>query len=93
MFVNQEIHQVLEHVVERNQVTDNNHTQCELFNAWRQVVEVMMTSSGSHDFLQSDSRMALLFELLHDLLLKVRAIQVLVYCFTKFLRGIIFCCF
>ena len=53
----------MEHVVERNQVTDNNHAHCELFNAWRQVVEVMMTSSGS--------RMALLFELLHDLLLKV----------------------
>lgn len=62
---------MLEHVVERNQVTDNSHAQCELFNAWRQVVEVMMTSSGSHDVLQSDSRMALLFELLHDLLLKV----------------------
>lgn len=57
--------------MERNQVTDNNYAQCELFNAWRQVVEVMMTSSGSHDVLQSDSRMALLFELLHDLLLKV----------------------
>ena len=69
----------MEHVVERNQVTDNNHAQCELFNAWRQVVEVMMTSSGSHDFLQSDSRMALLFELLHDLLLRVRTIYVLVY--------------
>lgn len=64
---------MLDHVVKRNQVTDNNHAQCELFNAWRQVVEVMMTSSGSHDVLQSDSRMALLFELLHDLLLKVAA--------------------
>jgi len=57
--------------VERNQITDNSHAKCELFNAWRQVVEVMMTSLGSLDVLQSDSRMALLFELLHDLLLKV----------------------
>ena len=62
--------------MERNQVTDNNYAQCELFNAWRQVVEVMMTSSGSHDVLQSDSRMVLLFELLHDLLLKVIVILV-----------------
>ena len=53
-------------------MTDNNHAHCDLFDAWRQVVEVMMTSSGSHDaMLQSDSRMTLLFELLHDLLLKV----------------------
>ena len=43
----------MEHVVERNHITDNDHVQCELFNDWRKVVEVMM---NHQDHMMSSSQ-------------------------------------
>ena len=57
-------------VVCRNQVREDVHVSCTLFEAWRQLVEVTLHSLGEEG-VRREVKMALLFELIQDLLLKV----------------------
>ena len=66
----QEILSILEMVVCRNQVREDVHVSCTLFEAWRQLVEVTLHSLGEEG-VRREVKMALLFELIQDLLLKV----------------------
>ena len=57
-------------VVGRNRVLESNHGNSELFESWRQLVEVMLHSLGQVGVKQ-DLKVAVLFELIQDSLLKV----------------------
>lgn len=59
-------------VVMRNRVFDCNHGNSELFESWRQLVEVALHSLGQVG-VKSEVKVAVLFELIQDLLLKVRS--------------------
>ncbi|XP_064397234.1 nuclear pore complex protein Nup205-like isoform X2 [Halichondria panicea] len=66
----EEIHEILVVVVMRNRVFDCNHGNSELFESWRQLVEVALHSLGQVG-VKSEVKVAVLFELIQDLLLKV----------------------
>ncbi len=73
IFSLQEIHEILVVVVMRNKVFDCNHGNYELFESWRQLVEVALHSLGQVG-VKSEVKVAVLFELIQDLLLKVRVV-------------------
>ena len=70
----QEIQRICAHVVERNAYKSSVHARRQAFDAWRQAVEVLLVACPpGGDLLGSEERQGLLFELLQDLLDKVRA--------------------
>ena len=58
-------------MVERNQMRASVHAKRQALEAWRQVTEVIL-SACPLDLLHGEQRQTILFELLHDLLVKVR---------------------
>ncbi len=66
----QEIHEILAVVVSRNRVLECNHANRELFESWRQLVEVCLHSLEQAG-VGREVKVAVLFELVQDLLLKV----------------------
>ncbi|XP_013384593.1 nuclear pore complex protein Nup205 [Lingula anatina] len=66
----QEVEAVLAHIVQRNAVRECLHSKRSAFEAWRQVVEVILTACPE-DLLQGEARQTVLFELLQDLFLKI----------------------
>ncbi|XP_059166343.1 nuclear pore complex protein Nup205-like isoform X2 [Physella acuta] len=66
----EEIHQILETVVEHNEAKENLQRKKRAFESWRQIVEVMLTSVP-HDLISGERRQTILFDLLQELLLKV----------------------
>ncbi|BFZ24882.1 hypothetical protein BsWGS_27921 [Bradybaena similaris] len=71
----EEINMILETVVEHNEARESLQRKKRSFEAWRHVVEVMLTSVP-HDLLSGERRQAVLFELLQELLLKVSGDEV-----------------
>lgn len=65
-----EVHDVLVHFVKHNRVLQNVQARKNYFEGWRQVVELMFAIDGG-DRLKGTSRLALILELLQDMLLKV----------------------
>ena len=61
---------VCESVVARNLVKTSMAVKRAALNAWRQVVEVVLTACPE-DLLSEEMRQNVIFELLHELLLKV----------------------
>ena len=61
---------VCEAVVARNLVKTSMAVKRAALNAWRQVVEVVLTACPE-DLLSEEMRQNVIFELLHELLLKV----------------------
>ena len=70
----QEIEEICSNVVERNAYRGMLYSKRQAFDAWRQVVEVILTAC-SEDLLQGEPRQSVIFELLQDLLVKVRNIK------------------
>ena len=56
--------------VERNGYQEVVHSKRQMFDAWRQVVEITLTACPE-DLLQGEARQTVIFELLQDLLSKV----------------------
>ena len=73
----QEIHKLLEVVVERNSMREALHRQRQNFEAWRQVSEVLLTACPE-DLLSGERRQTVIFELLQELLCKVGLVFVVV---------------
>ena len=67
----QEVHKVLGVVVQCNQVAAASHLSQELFESWRQLVETTLHAMLQDD-VKRELKVAVLFELIQDLLLKVR---------------------
>ncbi len=67
----QEVHRVLKVVVERNQVEAASHLSRQLFESWRQLVETALHAMLQDD-IKRELKVAVLFELIQDLLIKVR---------------------
>lgn len=61
---------MLEVVVEHNEVRECLHRKRRAFEAWRQVVEVLLCTVPQ-DLLSGERRQAVLFEFLQELLIKV----------------------
>ena len=72
----QEIHKLLEVVVERNSMREALHRQRQNFEAWRQVSEVLLTACPE-DLLSGERRQTVIFELLQELLCKVGLVLLL----------------
>ncbi|CAL1531629.1 unnamed protein product, partial [Lymnaea stagnalis] len=66
----EEIQRILETAVEHNDAREALQCKKRAFEAWRQVVEVMLTSVP-HDLLSGERRQSILFDLLQELLIKV----------------------
>lgn len=66
----QEVDRVCRHCFQRNQVRHSIHAKRMAFEAWRQVVEVVL-SSCPDDLLSGENRLNLVTELLQDLLVRV----------------------
>lgn len=66
----QEVHKVLSVVVQRNQIEATAHLSRELFESWRQLVETTLHAMLQDGF-KRELKVAVLFELIQDLLLKV----------------------
>ena len=60
----------------RNQVAENSHAHFQLFEGWRHLVEVLLHSVGEGGGVGvgREVRVGVLFEIVQDLLLKVRAV-------------------
>ncbi len=67
----QEINLICANVVERNACRESLAAKRRAFESWRQIVEVALTACPD-DLLQGESRQNVIFELLQDLLIKVR---------------------
>ncbi|KAL5475599.1 hypothetical protein EMCRGX_G025430 [Ephydatia muelleri] len=70
----EEIHSILETVVERNRCLEVAHAHSTLFKAWRQLVEVTLITLGQ-DLMPLEHKVLILFEILQELLLKVERNQ------------------
>ncbi|XP_064596049.1 nuclear pore complex protein Nup205-like [Liolophura sinensis] len=68
--VMEEVQAILRTSLARNMVRENLHEKRQAFEAWRQVVEILLTSCPE-DLLTGEARQNVLFELLQDLLKKV----------------------
>lgn len=66
-----EVKEILQNVVEQNSVREALHVKREAFEGWRRVVEVVLASCPP-DILPKDTRLAVISEILQELLLKVR---------------------
>ncbi|KAK7106896.1 nuclear pore complex protein Nup205-like [Littorina saxatilis] len=66
----EEIHRLLENVVERNNTREGLQRQRQNFEAWRQVTEILLTACPE-DLLSGERRQTVIFELLQELLCKV----------------------
>ena len=66
----QEIDSILKNMIERNIVCQCLHSKQHAFDAWRQVIEIILTACPV-DLLQGEVRQTVLFEILQDLLIKV----------------------
>ncbi|KAK2179080.1 hypothetical protein NP493_515g00009 [Ridgeia piscesae] len=66
----QEIQSICGNVVERNSFRESIFCKRQAFEAWRQLVEIILTACPE-DLLHGESRQNMLFEILQDLLLKV----------------------
>lgn len=75
-FISQEVEIILEQVVSSNAVYQSLYSKYVAFEAWRQVTEVLVTAC-TPDLLDKESQHTLLFELLQDLLIKVKTLSVL----------------
>ena len=64
------MHDILSVVVERNQVEAAAHLSRELFESWRQLVEISLHAMLQDD-IKRELKVAVLFELIQDLLIKV----------------------
>ena len=62
---------LLSYVESRNHVNSHLSANYELFESWRQLVEVMLHCLV-HSDMKKELKIAVLFELIQDLLLKVR---------------------
>jgi nuclear pore complex protein Nup205 len=58
-------------VIERNKVCQSMHSKHQAFDSWRQVTEIILTACPE-DLLQGETRQNVLFEMLQDLLMKVK---------------------
>ncbi len=70
----QEIYEILGAVFQRNQVKETLHAHSQLFEAWRQLAE-MVLHAVTQDGLKKELKMTVLFELIQDLLLKVSTLS------------------
>ena len=68
--LSQEILQILRCAVERNAMRASLAQKRTAFEAWRQVTEVLLTACPE-DLLPGETRQAVIFELLQELLIKV----------------------
>lgn len=66
----QEIYAILSVVFQRNRVRETLHAHSHLFEAWRQLVEVLL-HTATQEGMKRELKMTVLFELIQDLLLKV----------------------
>lgn len=64
---------ILRVVVERNQLQRASHVAVELFESWRQLVEISLHAMLQDD-IKRELKVAVLFELIQDLLIKVQHI-------------------
>lgn len=64
-------------VVERNQVQATAHLAAEMFEAWHQVMEVTLHAM-LQDGVKREMKLAVIFEVIQDLLLKVRTASFIV---------------
>lgn len=67
----QDIQQICSNAVERNAYKETIYRRRQAFDAWRQTIEILLTACPL-DLLDGERRQKLLFELLQDLLDKVR---------------------
>lgn len=70
----QDVQRLMSFVNSRDRVNREIHANYELFESWRQLVEVMLHSLV-HGNMKKELKMAVLFELIQDLLLKVELLQ------------------
>lgn len=70
----EEIHSILETVVERNRCLEFAHAHFALFKAWQQMVEVTLITLGQ-DSMALEHKVGIFFEILQELLLKVERNQ------------------
>lgn len=80
-FCFQEVQAILRTSLARNMVRESLHEKRQAFEAWRQVVEILLTSCPE-DLLTGEARQNVLFELLQDLLKKVLKVNALLDMFV-----------
>ncbi len=68
----QEIYKILSVVFQRNRARESLHAHSHLFEAWRQLVEMVLHAVPTQDGVTAEVRMTVLFEMEQDLLLKVQ---------------------
>jgi nuclear pore complex protein Nup205 len=74
----QEIREILAVVVKRNSVRETLHAKRSMFDAWRHVVEILLTACPV-DLLAGEERQSVIFELLQDLFMEVNYFFVILY--------------
>lgn len=70
----QEIQEILKHVMKRNNIREEIMAKKQAFEAWRQVTEVILTACPN-DLLDGEKRQSVLFEIIQELLKKVRVLD------------------
>lgn len=69
LFVSQEVKEILCYAVSWNSVRKDVHTRLQAFDAWRQVVEVIL--SGCTEEAVGDQRVTVIIDILNSLIKKV----------------------
>lgn len=70
----QEIHTVLSIVVKRNLLQAASHVSSEMCESWREVMEVTLHAM-LQDGVKREMKLAVIFEVIQDLLLKARTME------------------